>query len=91
MVIRNMGTRFTTGCGHSWKRRVSRWTVRDLSHSTSDCAVCGELVMIPGEQFDGLHRDVYPINVHMPLFHKYMHQQDPGWPENGANTGYVEF
>lgn len=86
------GTRFTTGCGHSWEgRRTPGLTVADLAGCTSNCRACGELVIIPGKQFNGLRSDTVPANVHMPLFHRYMHAQDPSWPVDGAGTGYVEF
>lgn len=94
------GTRFTTGCGHSWRRRYPKWTVRDLGGATSDCAHlidkktgvrCGELLLIPREQFAGMGEDVFPANVHMPLFHKEMNRQDPRWPADGVNTGYATF
>jgi hypothetical protein len=53
--------------------------------------VCDELLIIPGEQFEGMDLDCFPAEVHMPLFHKYMHGQDERWPEDGSGTGYVEF
>jgi len=89
--MKRYGTRFTTGCGHSWQRRWPRWTVADLSSASTDCWYCGELLMIPGEQFEGMARDVFPRNVHMPLFHAYLNAQDPEWSKDGRGTGYVEF
>lgn len=47
--------------------------------------------MIPGEQFEGMDRDAFPFNVHMPLFHVYLNSIEPEWPIDGAGTGYVEF
>ena len=91
MRKRLYGTRFTTGCGHSWRRRYPWHTARTLSHASTDCAVCGELLMIPGEQFEGQNLDAFPVNVHMPLFHVYLNQQDPRWPADGAGTGSIEF
>jgi hypothetical protein len=91
MTKRLYGTRFTTGCGHSWHRPYPKWTARDLGHVTTDCVVCGELLIIPAEQFEGCDLDQFPINVHAPLFHKYLNQQDSRWPTDGAGTGYVEF
>ena len=85
------GTRFTTGCGHSWRRRYPWWTVGDLRGATTDCKVCDALLIIPFEQFEGVDPDVFPFTVHMPLFHVYLNAQDPGWPINGAGTRYVEF
>ena len=85
------GTRFTTGCGHSWVRRYPTWDIWHLSHATSDCRVCGELLIIPSEQFSDPYSSNYPFHVHMPLFHKYLHAQDERWPEDGSGTGYVEF
>jgi hypothetical protein len=86
-----IGTRFTTGCGHSWKRRHPQWTRRDLGGATTDCLVCDELLLIPREQFEGKDPGGFPPEVHMPLFHKEMAKQDPGWPSDGAGTGYAEF
>lgn len=86
-----IGTRFTTGCGHSWKRRYPWWTRSELSRCTTDCAVCGELLIIPAKQFEGKDPDAFPAEVHMPLFHRWMSQQDPMWPADGSGTGYVEF
>ena len=89
---RQYGTRFTTGCGHSWVRRYWPHEIRILVGAcTADCRVCGALVIIPGEQFDGRRPDVVPVAVHMPLFHKWMNQQDERWPADGEGTGYVEF
>lgn len=85
------GTRFTTGCGHSWRRRYPKWTAGILGGATTDCRVCDELLIIPAEQFEGQDPDSYPLNVHMPLFHLYLHEQDPRWPADGAGTGYAEF
>lgn len=90
---RQYGTRFTTGCGHSWRRRYWPYRVERLHTGacTTDCRVCGAVLIIAGEQFEGRRRDVVPVAVHMPLFHTYMNQQDPRWPKDGAGTGYVEF
>lgn len=85
------GTRFTTGCGHSWRRRYPKWTIGDLAHASTDCKVCGELLMIPGEQFKGMNRNAFPFTVHMPLFHAYLNSIEPDWPVDGRGTGYVEF
>jgi hypothetical protein len=91
MRKRLYGTRFTTGCGHSWRRRYPKWTVRDLGGASTDCAACGELLMIPAEQFEGQNPAAFPVNVHMPLFHLYLHQQDARWPADGGGTGFAEF
>jgi hypothetical protein len=100
MSRRQYGTRFTTGCGHSWRWRYPKWTVGVMRGATTDCPYvvdkatgeqCEALLIIPSEQFEGMHLDRYPAEVHMPLFHKYLHQQDESWPEDGAGTGYVEF
>lgn len=85
------GTRFTTGCGHSWRRRFPVWTVGVLRGSTTDCRKCDALLIIPFDQFVSMDRGSYPFNVHMPLFHKYLHEQDSQWPVDGRGTGYVEF
>jgi hypothetical protein len=90
MSRRQYGTRFTTGCGHSWRRRYSTLTVDILAGCTTNCPQCGEMLIIPAGQFKIGHLGV-PRDVHMPKFHKYLHQQDPAWPEDGAGTGYVEF
>ena len=87
-----VGTRFTTGCGHSWKRRYPKWRILDMRGATSDCAVCGELVIIPREQFGNRKDlDAYPASVHMPLFHRWMNEVAPWWPADGGGTGYIEF
>jgi hypothetical protein len=91
MTHRLYGTRFTTGCGHSWRRRYPKWTVRDLRNATTDCVVCGELLIIPRDQFGEMLPDLFPFRVHMPLFHQWMNQQDSRWPADGRGTGYVEF
>lgn len=90
-MTKKYGTRFTTGCGHSWRRRYPKWTIGDLTGATTDCKECGELLIIPYEQFEGRNPDLYPFNVHMPLFHVYMHGQDSRWPKDGRGTGYVVF
>ena len=91
MNRRLYGTRFTTGCGHSWRRRRPRWTVADLAGATTDCVQCGEELIIPGAQFLGQSLDGFPAAVHAPLFHRYLRSQDPEWPEDGQGTGCVEF
>lgn len=85
------GTRYTTGCGHNYYRRYKRFTVATLAGCTTDCPVCGELLIIDAGQFAGKRLDVKPFAVHLPLFHRYLHQQDPRWPADGAGTGYIEF
>jgi hypothetical protein len=52
---------------------------------------CGMLLVIPREQFEGMSVATVPAEVHAPLFHTYMNQQDPSWPKGGAGTGCVEF
>lgn len=100
MSRRLYGTRWTTGCGHSWRWRHTVLTVDDVRGATMDCPFivnrktreqCAELLIIPFEQFDGVARDIVPPEVHAPLFHKYLHQQDESWPADGAGTAYVEF
>lgn len=89
------GTRFTSGCGHSWYRRYPKWTIKDLAGVTTDCPFvidketgerCGELLIIPAGQFLGRDLSRFPLNVHAPMFHKYMHQEDSNWPADGAGT-----
>jgi hypothetical protein len=100
MSRRQYGTRFTAGCGHSWRRRYPKWHVHSLADVDTDCPFvvdkatgerCNALLFIPAEQFEGLDPCVYPVEVHAPLFHKYLHQQDESCPEDGAGTGFVEF
>ena len=85
------GTRFTTGCGHNWRRRWPKWTVRQLSDASTDCNVCGGLLFIRGEQFEGMEPNAFPFAVHAVLFHVYMNEQDSRWPVDGKGTGHVEF
>lgn len=99
MSRRPYGTRWTTGCGHSWRNRHNGWRVIILTGATMDCPHvdkvtkerCNELLIIPREQFAGMELFTIPVEVHAPLFHKYLNQQDPSWPADGAGTGYVEF
>jgi hypothetical protein len=100
MSSRPYGTRWTTGCGHSWRWRHTVLTVGDIRGATMDCPVivdkktgeqCPAYLIIPYEQFEGVDRSIIPPAVHAPLFHKYLHQQDASWPADGAGTGYVEF
>lgn len=86
-----IGTRFTTGCGHSWKRRHPQWTRGDLRGATTDCPFCGEILLISPDQFKGKDANGFPAEVHAPLFHREMHRMDADWPEDGRGTGYVEF
>jgi hypothetical protein len=87
-----IGTRFTTGCGHSWKRRHPRWSVADLRGACADCAVCGELVLIPREQFEGQAAAAVPAAVHAPLFHKHLALESVGdWPADGLGAFSAEF
>lgn len=89
--MRNVGTRFTTACGHSWKRRYPYWSVRDMKGSTTDCKVCDAILVFPSEQFEGMDRDYYPANVHLVDFNEWMHKRNNQWPINGVDTDYVEF
>lgn len=100
MNRRPYGTRFTTGCGHSWRRRYPKWTIAVLAGATTDCSYvidkttgehCDELLIIPALQFWGKDPGNYPAEVHMPLFHRYMNNQDPQWPADGAGTYSVSF
>lgn len=91
MRRRIYGTRYTTGCGHSWRRRYKRYTVEQMRHATTDCNVCGAMLVFDPAQFEGAREDCFWFNVHLPLFNAWMHAQDPRWPLNGANTGFVEF
>jgi hypothetical protein len=87
-----IGTRFTTGCGHSWKRRFPRWTRRDLTNASADCIACGKLLLIARGQFEGKDPNAFPAEVHMPLFHKQLSEETDGmWPADGENTYYAEF
>lgn len=89
---RPYGTRFTTGCGHSWRRRYPKWTIRDLAGSSTDCAFCGELLIIPEDQFADRESQRFPFNVHMPLFHPWLAKETKGlWPADGKNTYSVGF
>lgn len=81
-----VGTRFTTGCGHSWKRSRPRWTRQDLGDASTDCTVCGELLLIPREQFEGQDPEGYPAEVHCPRFHVELNRRDPRWPVDGNGT-----
>lgn len=85
------GIRITTGCGHSWRRRHLTLTRLDLAGCTTDCGVCGELLIIPAGQFMGQDLHAVPFAVHAPLFHRYLNQQDPRWPADGAGTGYITY
>ncbi len=85
------GTRFTTGCGHSWRRRHFRLPLVVMAGCTTACPVCDALLIIPAGQFLGQQLDQPPAEVHMPLLHKYLNQQDSRWPIDGAGTGYAKF
>lgn len=92
MKPRLYGTRFTTGCGHSWRRRYPKWTISDLAHAETDCAVCGELLIIPGDQFTDETSEHFPFNVHMPLFHLWLSRESGGmWPADGRGTYSASF
>lgn len=68
-------TLMTFECGHQ-AMRPSVWKYT-IAGSTADCPVCGALLIFVNEHY-------------ARLFHKYMHEQDPRWPIDGAGTGYVE-
>ncbi|WP_327258260.1 hypothetical protein [Streptomyces sp. NBC_01244] len=85
-----VGIRFTTGCGHSWKRPHARWSAADLRGAVADCRVCDEylLIVIP----DDVPADRVPADVHCPRFHPYLAQLTNGdWPADGAGTFAAAF
>ena len=51
-------------------------TVEEANGSTFDCAWCNALLIMKG----GKVLD----------FHKQLHEQEPSWPADGKNTGFVE-
>ncbi|WP_159064144.1 hypothetical protein [Streptomyces canus] len=85
-----IGTRFTTGCGHSWKRRYPKWTAGELRYAETDCIVCGELLMILVP--DDVPPDSFPAHVHCPLFHVHLSIMTGGdWPADGHDTFTATF
>lgn len=91
MSRRGSGTRWTTGCGHSWRWRHAVLTVGDLAGCATNCPRCEEMLIIPAGQFLGLPLDAPPPTVHAPLFHAWLNRQDPSWPADGAGTQSVGF
>jgi hypothetical protein len=66
--------------------------VEDLRGACADCAVCGELLLIPREQFDGQASAAVPAAVHAPLFHKQLALESGGaWPADGRGTFSAAF
>lgn len=89
---RNYGTRYTTGCGHSWRRLYLVHPRRVLSGATVDCPICGTLLYFPPEQFEGKDPDGIQMNVHAVHFHKILNEETNGeWPADGEGTYYAEF
>ena len=84
-------TRYTTGCGHSIARLHNRRPIWYLAGATTDCRTCGALLFVPREQFEGRDVRSVPIQVHMPLFHRWLSKGTGGdWPADGVGTGYVD-
>ncbi|GGU38767.1 hypothetical protein GCM10010289_69560 [Streptomyces violascens] len=64
----------------------------DLRGASADCAACGELLLIPREQFDGIAAATVPATVHAPLFHKQLALETGGeWPADGRGTFSAAF
>ena len=89
MSKRTVRTRFTTGCGHSWTRKYPRRTISDLAGSTTDCDVCGKLLIVPGGQFVGVRLDCVPAEVHMPLLHRWLNQKYDHLLTDDTNLHYA--
>jgi len=84
-------TTITTECGHQWQGNADHHEIRTLRNCTTDCTVCGRLLLIKGDQWGDADPYQVPHRMHCVDFHKEMHRQDPNWPADGSGTGYVEF
>jgi len=80
-------TTIVTDCGHQYNRG---YTADQLTHCTMACRVCGELLIIPRDEIETRFPQTWEV-VRARLFHRWVHDQDPGWPADGAGTEYVEF
>lgn len=88
---RTAGTRITTECGHSWKSRYIRYTAHEMHEASTDCRVCGALliiIIIPA----AMPRNAVPAQVHCLLFHSWLHRQSNGvWPIDGKGGWVASF
>lgn len=62
-------------CGQTFA--FDNMILNDVESCTTDCNNCGVLLLIN--------------NATVVDFHKHLHAGDSRWPEDGANTGFIEF
>ncbi|MFE1478570.1 hypothetical protein ACFW6N_32560 [Streptomyces cyaneofuscatus] len=64
----------------------------DLRGACADCAVCGELHLIPREQLDGQAGASAPTSAHVSLLPKQLAlESDGAWPADGRGTFCTAF
>ena len=79
-------TKITCGvCEENWERPYPL-PPNYLDSCTLDCPHCSALLILTSLIKLGVW-DLWGTKS----FHTYMHEQDPRWPADGANTGYMEF
>jgi hypothetical protein len=76
-------TTIVTDCGHQYR---TGWCAADVAGCTTDCRVCGALLIFPYETT----RPTFTV-VRGRAFHAYLHETWPAWPADGVGTAYVEF
>lgn len=76
-------TTIVTECGHQYNTWYSPNILRNC---TTDCRVCGQLLIFPSDIAD------LPVHVvRAVLFHKYLNEQWSEWPADGNNCYSVGF
>ena len=66
-----------SACRKEFKIADPSISIEEAEGCTLDCPHCNELLVVN--------------NGETERFHSFMHDVDPGWPEDGKDTGHVEF
>lgn len=75
-------TTIVADCGHQYN---TGWPVPELARATTDCRVCGSLLL-----FDRVAAPGQRV-IHAGLFHVEMNKEWSAWPADGGGTWSASF
>lgn len=90
-------TKMFTSCGHTFDQPEAWKEVEE--GATFDCPECNnlEVLVIMRKTVTYSHPTLEPwewnevdIILHTQDFHAWMHNNNPSWPKDGKNTGYID-